>query len=230
MPSTRNLGTGSTGVPKPAGFVASTHKLASGSTGVPKPVGSTSVPKLVVLRNTNNMKRNNSKCNNKNYYKTIGRRHLAPPLCTVCRRRQYAVACLGKTCTATRWQEWCVPLLARDSMVGNAASTLKLIEMELHRFLGNEVRHINALSRRGAGLEISAVNCECWKAGRIMYEQSNLLPSQLDTSSGISGSTPCAVRSLCTKLTQIGQCKKLTRVCKHASKIATVAVRCRWIS
>ena len=115
-------------------------------------------------------------------------------------------------------------------MVGNAASTLKLIEMELRRFLGNEVRHINALSRRGAGLEISAVNCECWKAGRIMYEQSNLLPSQLDTSSGISGSTPCAVRSLCTKLTQIGQCKKLTRVCKHASKIATVAVRCRWIS
>ena len=49
----QNLGTWSTGVPKPTGFVASTHKLASGNAGVAKPVGRTGVPKPVAVSYSN---------------------------------------------------------------------------------------------------------------------------------------------------------------------------------
>ena len=187
----------------------------------------------------NNMKLNKSKYKGKNYNKSINASHLRPLLCIRCQRRQYAVACFGKTCIATRWQEWCVPLLP-DVMVGNAASTLKLIEMELNAFLGHQVRYINALSRIGAGLEVSAADCLCSYAVRATYEQNKLLPHQVDTSHVISGAMQYAVRSSSsmhmqqdtiagTKSTQTQRREKRIHGCKQATKRQIAACPCRWI-
>ena len=187
----------------------------------------------------NNMKLNKSKCKSNNYNKSINASHLRPRVCIHCRRRQYAVACLGKTCIATRWQEWCVPLLP-DVMVGNAASTLKLIEMELNAFLGHQVRYINALSRIGAGLEVSAADCLCSYAVRATYEQNKLLPHQVDTSHVISGVMQYAVKSSSsmhtqqdtiagTKSTQTQRREKRIHGCKQATKRQIAACPCRWI-
>ena len=187
----------------------------------------------------NNMKLNKSKYKGKNYNKSINASHLRPLLCIRCQRRQYAVACFGKTCIATRWQEWCVALLP-DVMVGNAASTLKLIEMELNAFLGHQVRYINALSRIGAGLEVSAADCLCSYAVRATYEQNKLLPHQVDTSHVISGVMQYAVKSSSsmhtqqdtiagTKSTLTQRGEKCIHGCKHAMRRKIAACPCRWV-
>ena len=101
--------------------------------------------------------------------------HRTAPLCALCRRKQYAIACLGKAYTATRWQEWCVPLLP-NMMIGNAASTMRLVQMDLEHFLGNQARCINTVSRIGAGFDIGTTACECWHSVYAAYEQKCVPP------------------------------------------------------
>ena len=125
-------------------------------------------------------------------------------------------------------------------MVGNAATTLKLTEMELNSFLGHQVRYSNALSRMCASLEVSVADCLCSYAVRATYEQNKLLPHQVDTSHVISGAMQYAVRSSSsihtqqdtiagTKPTLTQRSAKRIHGCKQATKRQIAACPCRWI-
>ena len=96
---------------------------------------------------------------------TIQRTCITAPLCSCCRRRKYALACLGKAHTATRWQEWCVPLLP-NIMIGNAANTMRLVQAQLQLFVGQQACLVNNLSRIGAGLDVGVTSCTCCHAVR----------------------------------------------------------------
>ena len=96
---------------------------------------------------------------------TIQRTYITAPLCSRCRRRKYALACLGKAHTATRWQEWCVPLLP-NIMIGNAANTMRLVQAQLQLFVGQQACLVNNLSRIGAGLDVGVTSCTCCHAVR----------------------------------------------------------------